>query len=328
MNMDTQLLHSLTDAGARLPWIKKWLTEEVWSIARYENENMSPLDYLMQGEDAVNKFESLISSSADRVYDELMSPPDPNKHLLNCLADNQTAVVVFDGLSLRELPIILRLADDSGLAVSDIDCSLAAVPSDTLEYIKREFNLTNVSPSTLQQRKELKEKNITVSYTVHPEDSAGSGEPGKAFLIWSAFPDNTYNDSGARLDHHFAQMYIRLETAWMNTVQQIRGKSRIIITSDHGYIFFGTGMDSIRTQPEMRELNDYFGNHRFAYLSEKPDYPKSDDVYVDTIRQVAMLKGRVKTRSTGDASSKLYKHGGLSLMEMLTPWVVLNTNGL
>lgn len=39
--------------------------------------------------------------------------------------------------------------------------------------------------------------------------------------------------------------------------------------------------------------------------------------------QIAMVKGRVKTKSTGEAAVKLYKHGGLSLMEMLTPWVVL-----
>jgi hypothetical protein len=31
----------------------------------------------------------------------------------------------------------------------------------------------------------------------------------------------------------------------------------------------------------------------------------------------------VQTHSSGQASSKLYKHGGLSLMEMLTPWIVL-----
>jgi hypothetical protein len=29
----------------------------------------------------------------------------------------------------------------------------------------------------------------------------------------------------------------------------------------------------------------------------------------------------VKTHSTGEAATKLYKHGGLSLMEMLTPWI-------
>ncbi|KJR40412.1 hypothetical protein MCHI_003704 [Candidatus Magnetoovum chiemensis] len=281
------------------------------------------MEYLRKGEDAVKNFESLISLSADRVYGELLSLPDQNKGLLNVLSDKQTAVVVYDGLSLRELPIILQLAEKSGLTASEIDCSLASAPCDTLEYIKREFNLSKVAPSTLPSRKELKEKNITASYTANPTQSAGNGELGKSFLIWSAFPDNTYRDSGAKFENHFENIHVQIETAWINTVQQIKGKSKIIITSDHGYIFFGTGMEFPRTLSEMRELNNYFGNDRFAYLSDKPNVPLSDDVYVDESRQVAMLKGRVKTRSTGEASSKLYKHGGLSLMEMLTPWIIL-----
>jgi hypothetical protein len=43
--------------------------------------------------------------------------------------------------------------------------------------------------------------------------------------------------------------------------------------------------------------------------------------YRDSSRQIALIKGRVKTRSTGEAATKLNKHGGLSLMEMLTPWI-------
>jgi len=37
-----------------------------------------------------------------------------------------------------------------------------------------------------------------------------------------------------------------------------------------------------------------------------------------------MLRGRVQPHPPGPASNKLYKHGGLSLMEMLTPWLVLS----
>ena len=58
-------------------------------------------------------------------------------------------------------------------------------------------------------------------------------------------------------------------------------------------------------------------------MIEKPNPPASDDVYQDTSRQLALIKGRGQTCSTGDAATKLYKHGGLSLMEMLTPWVEL-----
>ena len=82
-------------------------------------------------------------------------------------------------------------------------------------------------------------------------------------------------------------------------------------------------MDRTSSDREMRELNNYFGNNRNVSLSVNPHPPKSDDLIIDEGKGIAMIKGRIKTRSTGDAATKLYKHGGLSFMEMLTPWVVL-----
>ena len=84
-------------------------------------------------------------------------------------------------------------------------------------------------------------------------------------------------------------------------------------------------MDFLKSSDELTELNSYFGNDRYASLRDKPNPPQSDDVFIDSIRNVALLKGRVKTRSTGEAATRLYKHGGLSLMEMLVPWVELET---
>jgi hypothetical protein len=62
------------------------------------------------------------------------------------------------------------------------------------------------------------------------------------------------------------------------------------------------------------------------FLEEGTPEPTHPDL---AIRQtpdagrVAVIRGRVQTHPPGDAANKLYKHGGLSLMEMLTPWIVL-----
>ncbi len=321
MDLTLSLLENLTAPGNRLSWIKKWLIEEVWSSAHYAS--LSHIDYLKQGENAVNEFETLIAASADRIYRELLSTNDPGKSLLKVLSDSKTALVVFDGLSLRELPIIQKLSEKSGFKVKEIDYAQAAIPCETIDYIERELDCGRIAPSQLQGRKELKEKGISAVYTNDPTQRINISDENSSLLIWSAFPDNTYKDSGARFENHFENIHMQFETLWMNTVQQIKGKTRIIITSDHGYIFFGTGMDFPRTGHEMRELNNYFGNDRYAFLYDKPNPPDSDDIIRDETRHVAMLKGRVKTRSTSEAASKLYKHGGLSLMEMLMPWVVL-----
>ncbi len=50
--MDLSLFQRLTESGARLPWIKKWLINEKWSQKNYESLNHS--QYLLHGEDAIN----------------------------------------------------------------------------------------------------------------------------------------------------------------------------------------------------------------------------------------------------------------------------------
>lgn len=321
--LSRDIIEKMANPGPRLPCIKEWLLNEIWSTDSYAGNN--PLKFLNDGEESINIFEQLISTAAGRIYNEFFSNPEPSKRLMTVLSDPDTAVVVFDGLSLREVPMILNLAQKSGLKPTHIDASHAAIPTETMDYIERELPCGKISPINLPSRKELKEKGIAVIYSGNLSQPISGEYKGQPLLVWSSFPDETYKDSGAKFEGHFVNIHSLFETAWMNTVQQIKGKKKIIITSDHGYIFFGTGMDFTRSSSELAELNQYFGNNRNVSLSEKPDPPRSDDVFIDTSKNIAMIKGRIKTRSTGTASSKLYKHGGLSLMEMLTPWIELET---
>jgi hypothetical protein len=117
-----------------------------------------------------------------------------------------------------------------------------------------------------------------------------------------------------------------LMTAWQNSVQQIVQNApgrRILVTSDHGYVYFGSGCSFPWDNSEVGPLAGYFGGARSARLAERPDPPVHRGVAVLRDRGVAMIRGRVQTHPRGDASRKLYRHGGLSLMEMLVPWIVL-----
>jgi hypothetical protein len=322
--MDQALFNKLTEPGPRLAWIIEWLLEEVWSSERYQL--LSPLEFLRAGEEKINRFEMLAASAADRIYGELLSIPDSSRNLLGALSDTDTAVVVFDGLSIREVPMLLSFADKSGLSVSRTGTSLAAIPSETMDFIERELPCGNIAPSQLQTRRELREKGIVAIYSNDITQPLSGEYDNSPLLVWSSFPDVTYKDSGARFESHFENIHTLFETAWMNIVQAIKGKQRIIITSDHGYIFFGTGMDFPRSPSEMKVLNACYGNDRNVSLEEKPDIPVSDDIYIGESQKTAMVKGRVRTKSTGEAARKLYKHGGLSLMEMITPWIELEVS--
>ncbi len=72
-----------------------------------------------------------------------------------------------------------------------------------------------------------------------------------------------------------------------------------------------------------RPLTEYLGGERFGRISVKGPPPTHEDlaVYPD----LAVVRGRVPLHPPGPASTRLYKHGGLSLMEMLTPWLVFQS---
>jgi len=224
---------------------------------------------------------------------------------------------------LREVPVILQLAEDGGFRAREVDVSTAAVPSETLDFVEQRLRAGRVAPSQLHGRRELKEAGIEAFYYNHEGHRHQLSPEHQAFCLWSAFPDQTYQDSGARFASHFVEIHRRLEAVWRNTVQAIPSGRRILVTSDHGYVFFGHGHSAPRTNQAVRLLTDWFGGERWHALTPGEEPPSHPDLAVIAHRQVAMIRGRVQTHPPGPAGARLYKHGGLSLMEMLTPWIVL-----
>ena len=320
-SLSGQFIERLTEPGARLSWLTDWLLHDVWSTSAYTE--LGPLEYLNRGELAVNSAEEVIAAAAGRVYDELLTPPPPERDLKVFLREQQPcAVVVFDGLSLREMPLLMSLAEKARLEVKETGASLSAVPSETIDFLGQRL-ASNISPSQLAQRRDLGGIALAAYYYGDPMQQHRLDENCDCLLLWSAFPDNTYSDSGARFPNHFENMHQALETAWKNTVMMVPSGRRILVTSDHGYVYFGSGMSFARSNPEVRPLTDFLGGERYRRLAGTAQAPRNPDLKVLPDRQLAVVQGRVQTHPPGPASARLYKHGGLSLMEMLTPWIVL-----
>lgn len=321
--LSTEVFTRLIEPETRLDWLREWLLNQVWSSDRYVS--LSPIDFLEQGERKVNELEEVIAAAAPRVYDELLGNVPANRNVRTFLDSCQPcAVVVFDGLSLREIPVLLQLAKASRLKlVEPLDFTFAAVPSETIDFIDKRLSIGSIAPSQLPNRASLRNAGIAAYYYDSPARRQMLDASFPALLLWSSFPDQTYKDSGARYAQHFEQMHTLLETAWINTVQQIPPGRTILVTSDHGYVYFGAGMNATRTPNDVRPLTKYLGGERAKTISDANGLPVHPDLLVLPERDLAIIRGRVQTHPPGAASNKLYKHGGLSLMEMLTPWIVL-----
>lgn len=321
-NLTDEIFESLIASGPRVEWFTRWLLERIWSVERYRD--LSPLQYLNDGESKVNELEEIISSAAYRLYDEFLGEVPHDRDVSEIIeGEDPFAIVIFDGLSLREIPVLLKLAETSGFVVQETGASYSALPTETTDFIEHRLKFGSISPSQLPKRKGLREKGIAGYYYDNPNQQHLLESDSKGLLLWSAFPDNTYSDSGARFPQHFEQIRQLLETAWLNTIQQIPRGRKILVTSDHGYVYFGPGLSFARSNTELRPLSEYLGGERYRRLTDEGKPPDHPDLIVYPNRKVAVLHGRIQTHPPGKAASRLYKHGGLSIMEMLTPWILL-----
>ena len=311
--------------NALLPAIKSWLTETVWTRSRYQESEPEP--FLRGGEEAVYGLEELIATGAQEIWGELAAESRSAPAIKTWLGldtplplPQPRAAVVFDGLSLRELPLMLRLAEDSGFRVKSAGPVATCLPTETMDYVEQRVMGTRLGPSQLPGRTELAEHNVETFYLEHPT-SRYSPTEGRSVLLWSTYPDRLFSDDAARTEALFANFHRNyIPTIWKNSVQTIPRGLPIVVTSDHGYIFLGASFETTRTS----EAPSLLGQSRFKEFAPNEPFPQwNPDLQFLPERRVAMLRGRMRTRPQGLSSRKLFHHGGFSLMEVLVPWIEL-----
>ena len=325
---------ALLSSGSRLPAVTEWLTRAVWSQDRFAT--LPREDYLRSGEAAAARAEELISVGASRVWDELAAEttraPTPRAFLgldrePAAARAPARAVVVFDGLSLRELPLILALAAQTGFRVDESRVIATSLPTETLDFVSQRVlgpdAARGIGPNQLPSVGALTARGVQAVYldSLTPRISLTAG---KSLLLWSTYPDRLFKNDQARFDTQlFPQFCEYVATLWKYTIQAVPPGVPIVITSDHGYIFFGGTAESARESAaadQLRQQRSWVFEDAAPYPAPHPDLQRFP------AQHLAMLRGRLETRPKGTASRRLYQHGGFSLMEVLVPWVLLNRN--
>lgn len=326
--LDRALLDELTRPGPRLPGIADWLMNEVWTMDRYRAVGQSPVEYLREGEALVHQRETLLTLAGETLYDELAAGPPANRSI-RAYWDRfpGASVVILDGCSLRELPRLVELAGASGRPIIKQGYSVAAVPSETEPFIGQRMGLglPAIAPSDLPGRRELRDQGIRAYWIRQPTERVAIEETSEAILLWMRFPDVRFLDSAAATPDLFDAIWDAMEMVWMKTVQAVPLSRPVLVTSDHGYVFLGQGL----SEPTLNGVDKDLDGKRFREFATHESLPeRRAGLWVDPARRLAVLAGRIHNRPQAPSpSNSLYRHGGLSLMEMLTPWLVLGPKG-
>lgn len=326
--LDASLLAQLTTPAPRVPQIERWLLDEVWSEAAFESAGRSPKDYLLAGERQVNEREGLLGATAGSLYRELVQPRENDRTIGEFFAAHPgVAAAIFDGCSLREVPRLLELARKSKRPVLEVGCGRAALPSETNQFVvdRLGLGLPELGPSQLASRRELRERNVRYYYFGQAASYHTIENGPESILLWCRFPDQRYTDSTAVNEGLFDGIWDGFELAWRNTVQALPSERAVLVTSDHGYVFLKSGFSDSR----LKNLDRVLNGKRFKFFAPGEPLPQATPgLWVEEARRLAILAGRAHNRPQApSASQSVYRHGGLSLMETLTPWLVLGPVG-
>jgi hypothetical protein len=237
------------------------------------------------------------------------------------------AVLVLDGLSLRELPWLLQGAAEHGLATHTVAATASEVPGNTTPFAKA---LGFAGRSALQHSGAGTAHRLPGAHTESSAlpwaDCAALVGAQPHWLFWHEWPDRQMHDgagAGQGLDlltrHAAEQLGSAAFWGFVRTLAQGR---RLVVTSDHGYAATGYFADADeRAKAVLRPT--------FASKRSLPGAGDGGALLPPVLLQTSgahgthrQALGRWKWPSPGGYPT--LAHGGLTLLEVLSPFVELS----
>ena len=246
------------------------------------------------------------------------------------------AVLILDALSLRELPWLLQGAVERDFTLHGVTATASELPGETNEFA-RALGFGN--------RSQLQANGGGLTHKLQPaqtesidlpwkdcEGLVGSASGAKNWVFWHHWPDARLHDYGAgqglELLTKDAAQQLSSDDFWA-FVERLATGRRLVITSDHGYAATGYFPDA--NGEVAAHLKQTFGSSRSKALSQGNSGDAGPFVppvalQIDSPHGAHLLAlGRRKWRSQGGYPT--LTHGGLSLLEVLSPFIELSITG-
>ena len=236
------------------------------------------------------------------------------------------AVLILDGLSLRELPWLLQGAKERGFIVHEVSANASELPGETDEFARA---LGFVSRSKLQnngggQVHKLRDA-CTESVDLPWKDCEALIGSTPNQIFWHHWPDAKLHDgsgAGQGLEPLTKDVAEQLSSDdFWHFVQRLATGRRLAITSDHGYAATGYFPDADGEVGQFLKKTFSSGRCKTGTGDTGPFVPPVALQMNGPHGTHLLALGRRKWRSQGGYPT--LTHGGLSLLEVLSPFVEL-----
>ncbi|MBI2571915.1 MAG: hypothetical protein HYV63_33305 [Candidatus Schekmanbacteria bacterium] len=326
MALPLGLLRQIQDGSPAAAW--EAIAEHVWATFRDPVSTDKAVSDIVKREKAIADVDLFLATAG---WDLWRQWTGVVKTTANTLAewwearDGGRAVLILDGLSLREVPWLLGGLHSRGYAVHEDGVTGAELPPDTTPFAKAlgfgsRSMLYNNGAGNSHRLPGARTECLKVAW----EDAAAQITSEPRWVLWHEWPDTRIHEL-AEHGKGLAELVAEVQQAmasdgfWMLIERLTQGR-RLVITGDHGYAASGLFPDM--TDPDqVQHMKDCFKAGRSAPNdgADSPWVPPVDLV-LDTDHGLhRYVLGRRKWKVSGGHPT--LSHGGLSVLEVLVPFI-------
>jgi hypothetical protein len=234
---------------------------------------------------------------------------------------NSKAVLILDALSLRELSLIVKVAETKGNVLTRVDVAGSESPSTTEQFAKslglssRGALRHNFKPASFQL---FRGDCYTDVLNLPFEDC--SVPPVPNLVIWHVWPDELIHSQNRTPERISNQILKTLEgEGFWKFINSLRQGRELVITSDHGYAISKLFSAEVINKETTESLKSIFGASRYKYLSAEFSNINLLPPVFTVVKNYLVVMGQRKWKVQGGFPHVC--HGGMSLLEVIVPFL-------
>jgi hypothetical protein len=328
MTIDASVLHQLTKGSPEDAW--RVIINKVLEISSRPLAQNNASSEVLKRDREIGAFDYFLSSSGWDLWQAFGNTVErTSNRLVRWWGEpySAKAVLILDGLSLRELPWLLQGAKERGFTLHAANAYASELPGETNEFARA---LGFGSRSQLQNNggglSHRLQSTQTECLDMPWADCASLINASPNWVFWHHWPDSKLHDgavAGQGLDTLTpdAASQLSSEDFW-SFVERLATGRRLVITSDHGYAASGYFPDADGEVGQFLKRTFSSGRSKPGAGDTGPFVPPVA-LQIDSPHGEHLLAvGRWKWKSQGGYPT--LTHGGLSILEVLSPFVELS----